>query len=406
MTEKKHILVISQYFYPEQFRINDICKTWVKNGYRVTVVTGIPNYPEGKFYNGYSFNKKRKEMWKEVEIIRLPIIPRGNSSIQLMLNYISFIVSGFFWSKFSKLKPDLVFTFEVSPMTQALLGSWFSKRKSLPNFLYVQDLWPENLEIVAGVKNKVILKIINKMVDFIYSSATEIFTTSPSFVDSIVNREIKVEASKVHYWPQYAEEFYIPKVKNTNSNFFKIAFTGNIGYAQGLNILPDVAVKLNSDRYQFVIVGEGRYKEQLQMEIKEKKVESNFIFIPKQNPEKIPDILASCDVAFLSFTSNDLFTKTIPAKLQSYMACGMPILALAKGEVERIISKANCGICLENGDPKDVIDSIKTLESLDLKSLGENSRNYYLENFSKEKLMNIMTRRIENAITLNEKNAL
>lgn len=116
--------------------------------------------------------------------------------------------------------------------------------------------------------------------------------------------------------------------------------------------------------------------------------------------------MASCDVAFLSFTSNDLFTKTIPAKLQSYMACGMPILALAKGEVERIISKANCGICLENGDPKDVIDSIKTLESLDLKSLGENSRNYYLENFSKEKLMNIMTRRIENAISLNEKNAL
>ncbi|GAB6694424.1 glycosyltransferase family 4 protein [Streptococcus uberis] len=387
MTEKKHILVISQYFYPEQFRINDICKTWVKNGYRVTVVTGIPNYPEGKFYNGYSFNKKRKEMWKGVEIIRLPIIPRGNSSIQLMLNYISFVVSGFFWSKFSKLKPDLVFTFEVSPMTQALLGSWFSKRKSLPNFLYVQDLWPENLEIVAGVKNKVILKIINKMVDFIYSSATEIFTTSPSFVDSIVNREIKVEASKVHYWPQYAEEFYIPKVKNINSNFFKIAFTGNIGYAQGLNILPDVAVKLNSDRYQFVIVGEGRYKEQLQMEIKEKKVESNFIFIPRQNPEIIPDILAECDVAYLSFSNNELFNKTIPAKLQSYMACGMPLIASAQGEVDRIINEADCGLCVENGNSDKLASAILKLEKMDLSVFSLNSRKYFEKNFEKSILL-------------------
>lgn len=392
MTEKKHILVISQYFYPEQFRINDICKTWVKNGYRVTVVTGIPNYPEGKFYNGYSFNKKRKEMWKGVEIIRLPIIPRGNSSIQLMLNYISFVVSGFFWSKFSKLKPDLVFTFEVSPMTQALLGSWFSKRKSLPNFLYVQDLWPENLEIVAGVKNKVILKIINKMVDFIYSSATEIFTTSPSFVDSIVNREIKVEASKVHYWPQYAEEFYVPIKKKTNSKNFKIVFTGNIGYAQGLNILPDVASILNSDKYQFVIVGEGRYKEQLQKIIKHKNVESNFEFISKQKPEKIPEILAECDIAFVSFADNELFNKTIPAKLQSYMACGMPILASAKGEVKKIVNDANCGICVENGNINQIAEAIFILEQSNLDNLRKNSRLYFLENYSKEKLMNHIDR--------------
>ncbi|GAA5361900.1 glycosyltransferase family 4 protein [Streptococcus uberis] len=392
MTEKKHILVISQYFYPEQFRINDICKTWVKNGYRVTVVTGIPNYPEGKFYNGYSFNKKRKEMWKGVEIIRLPIIPRGNSSIQLMLNYISFVVSGFFWSKFSKLKPDLVFTFEVSPMTQALLGSWFSKRKSLPNFLYVQDLWPENLEIVAGVKNKVILKIINKMVDFIYSSATEIFTTSPSFVDSIVNREIKVEASKVHYWPQYAEEFYVPIKKKTNSKNFKIVFTGNIGYAQGLNILPDVASILNSDKYQFVIVGEGRYKEQLQKIIKHKNVESNFEFISKQKPEKIPEILAECDIAFVSFADNELFNKTIPAKLQSYMACGMPILASAKGEVKKIVNDANCGICVENGNINQIAEAIFILEQSNLDNLRKSSRLYFLENYSKEKLMNHIDR--------------
>ncbi|MCV6815191.1 glycosyltransferase family 4 protein [Streptococcus uberis] len=398
MSEEKHILVISQYFYPEQFRINDICNSWVERGYKVTVITGIPNYPEGKFYKGYSFFRNTKEIWNGVDIVRIPIIPRGNSSVQLMLNYISFVISGFFWSKFSKLKPDLVFTFEVSPMTQALLGSWFSKRSKIPNFLYVQDLWPENLEIVAGVKNKFIIKIINNMVDYIYSSATEIFTTSQSFVESIVSRDKNVPRKKVHFWPQYAEKFYVPKEKKTNPNLFKIAFTGNIGYAQGLDILPDLAVKLNTDRYQFVIVGEGRYKKQLQKEIKVKQVESNFIFVPKQKPEKIPDILAECDIAYLSFSNNELFNKTIPAKLQSYMACGMPVIASAKGEVENIINSSNCGICVGNGDVENLVKAIRQLEKEDLKILGENSKQYYESNFEKTNLLNLMDSYIDRYI--------
>lgn len=389
MTEKKHILVISQYFYPEQFRINDICKTWVEKGYKVTVITGIPNYPDGKFYNGYGFMSKKKEIWNGIEILRLPIIPRGKKPIQLIFNYFSFVLSGYFWAKFSKINPDLVFTFEVSPMTQALLGTWFSKRKLIPNFLYVQDLWPENLEIVAGVKNKYILRLINKMVDYIYTSATEIFTTSPSFVESIVNREVPVQESKVHYLPQYAEDFYIPKERSIDPDLFKIAFTGNIGYAQGLDVLPEVASKLKSDRYKFVLVGEGRFKEQLKKEIKEKNVESNFIFIPQQAPDKIPNILAKCDVAYISFSNNELFKKTIPAKLQSYMACGMPILGAASGEVHRIINEANSGICVENS-VEQIVGAIRKLESENLSIYSKNSRKYYKQNFEKQIILNKM----------------
>ncbi|MGT2932811.1 glycosyltransferase family 4 protein [Streptococcus catagoni] len=388
--KKKHILVISQYFYPEQFRINDICKSWIKNGYKVTVITGIPNYPEGTFYKGYSIVKNKKETWNGIEIIRLPIIPRGKNSGMLMLNYLSFVISGFFWSKFSKLKPDLIFSFEVSPMTQALLGSWFSKKTKIPNFLYVQDLWPENLEIVAGIKNNHILSLVDKMVDYIYKTYDEIFTTSPSFVDSIVNRKVPVDKEKVHFWPQYAEDFYLPREKKLDKNTFRIAFTGNIGYAQGLDVLPLVAEKLQNEKYKFVIVGEGRYKKELEKEILEKNVTRNFIFIPKQEPEKIPDILATCQVAYISFANNDLFNKTIPAKLQSYMACGMPILAAAKGEVEKIVNESKSGICVENGNVEGLVNAIINIEKFDFEQLSNNSRTYFEQNFKKKMLMSII----------------
>ena len=158
---REHILVVSQYFYPENFRINDICAEWVKKGYKVTVVTGIPNYPQGKFYKGYGWFKRRKETWNGVDIIRIPLISRGKSSIRLALNYFSFVISGWFWKLFTRVKADIVFTFEVSPMTQALVGVWYAKRRKIPHYLYVQDLWPDNVEIVTGIKSKAILNPIS-----------------------------------------------------------------------------------------------------------------------------------------------------------------------------------------------------------------------------------------------------
>ena len=131
-TYKKHILVISQYFYPEQFRINDICQEWVKRGYKITVLTGIPNYPQGRFYKGYNWFQKRRDEYKGIHVIRIPLIPRGNCAIMLMLNYFSFVFFGFFWKLFTRVKADKVFIFEVSPMTQALIGVWYAKKEKVP----------------------------------------------------------------------------------------------------------------------------------------------------------------------------------------------------------------------------------------------------------------------------------
>lgn len=405
---KKHILVISQYFYPEEFRINDICKEWIKRGYEVTVVTGMPNYPEGKFYNGYGWFRRTRDEYEGIHIIRLPIIPRGKNSIMLALNYASFVVAGFFWKLFTRVRADKVFIFEVSPMTQALVGVWYAKKRKIPCFIYVQDLWPENVQIVTGINNKHVIHAIDKMVDYIYEKCDKIFATSPSFVKQIEKRESawKEEASKVVYWPQYAEDFYKPMEKKVAKNMataygiqeddsFKIIFTGNVGTAQGLQILTEAATILKHEKVRFVIVGEGRYLSELCAEISRANISEMFIMIPRQPAQKIPMLLASCDAAFVSFSKNDLWDKTIPAKLQSYMACGMPIIASAQGETKRIINEAECGVCCRIGDAKALSDAILDIMTLDIKRMGECAKIYYDQHFDKLLLMESMEEFIE-----------
>lgn len=394
-TEKKHILVVSQYFFPEQFRINDICQEWVKRGYKVTVVTGIPNYPMGHIFEGYGLTKKRHEIWNDIEIYRIPLIPRGSSSFGMIMNYVSFMVSGMFAGHFKNIQADLVFSFEVSPMTQVLTGISFAKRLGIPHYLYVQDLWPENVETVTGIQNSMIINPINKMVDYIYKNSDEIFTTSPSFVDSICNRKISVDRNKVHFWPQYAEDFYQPCVKKAvreirNDDSFKIIFTGNIGTAQGLDILPKTIELLKDENIKVVMVGDGRYLEKFNQEVRDHEVADKFIMVGRQPAERIPELLSACDVAFLSFQDKPLWEKTIPAKLQSYMACGMPIIAAAKGETERIIAEANCGMCCAIGNSEELSKTIRKMMISNLKSMSIKSREYFEEHFDKQMLMNQM----------------
>jgi len=397
---KKHILVIAQYFYPEQFRINDICSEWVKRGYKVTVITGIPNYPQGKYYEGYGLFKKRKEFYNGIEIIRIPLIPRGNNSIMLALNYLSFVVSGFFWKVFTRIKADYVFIFEVSPMTQALPGVWYAKRRKIPCYLYVQDLWPENVEIITGVTNKHIIGAIGKMVDYIYAHCTKIFTTSNSFVKSIANRGVPEE--KIEYWPQYAEDFYIPLEKTSiqeiqDYDAFNIIFAGNIGNAQGLDILPKTAVLLKEKKLhrkiRFNIVGDGRYKPTLDELVNSNNVSDMFNFIPKQPATRIPEFMAANDAAFLCLTNSPLFAMTIPAKLQSYMACGISVIASADGETDQIITESKAGVCSPAGDAQKLAEVIIELSSKSheqLNQLGTRSREYYDSNFNKQELLNRM----------------
>ena len=393
--KKKHILVVSQYFYPENFRINDMASEWVKRGYKVTVLTGIPNYPQGEYYEGYDLKNKRREKWNGVDIIRIPIIPRGNKAIGLILNYFSFIVSGLIWNRINRINADIVFSFEVSPMTQVLVGCGYAKKHKVPHFLYVQDLWPENVETATGIHSRLIIGPIDRMVDSIYKQVDEIFVTSPSFVKAVISRKENVPKNKVHYWPQYAEEFYKPIEKQNikgipDDDSFKIAFTGNIGTAQGLDILPRTAKLLKNENVKFVIVGDGRYQVDFERLIKKYDVEDSFVLLPRVDAEKIPIILSACDAGFISFNSASLWEMTIPAKLQSYMACGKAIIASASGETKRIIEEAGCGVCEEIGNSKALARGIKELMQVDYENKGKKARGYFEDKFDKKKLMDEM----------------
>lgn len=407
--EVTHILLISQYFHPETFRVNDIAVEWVKRGYKVTVLTGIPNYPMGKYFEGYDRKHRRREIWNGVDIIRIPLIARGNSRNKILnaasmaANYLSFVSSGRKWVKSreaAKIHADLVFTVEVSPMTQALIGIWYGKRYSVPSYLYVQDLWPENVETVTGIHNKLIIGPIDRMVDKIYRETDQIFTTSPSFVDAIVNRKSPVNRSKVHYWPQYAEEFYRPMKRctvegiNENDDSFKIVFTGNIGTAQGLDILPKAAILLKKENVKFVIVGDGRYQPEFERKIDCLDVRDKFILIPRVPAERIPEILSACDAGFISFDKKPLWEMTIPAKLQSYMACGKAIVASASGETKRVIEAAGCGVCTEIGNADALADGIKMIMNFDSSEMGRKARVYFEQHIDKKKLMDEMDKMI------------
>lgn len=397
---KKHILVVSQYFYPEQFRINDICTEWIKRGYKVTVLTGIPNYPEGKYYDGYGFFKNRTEVHKNINIVRIPIIPRGKNKIMLVLNYLSFVFSGIIWNILTKINADYVFIFEVSPMTQALPGIFFAKRKKIPCYLYVTDLWPENIEIVAGITNKKILKSIGVMVDYIYKQSDRIFTSSQSFVNAIAERG--TDKRKIEFWPQYAEDFYMPiDFEDTHvseipqDGVFNIIFAGNIGFAQGLNVLTETATLLKDAKIKvrFNIVGDGRFKETLKTFVKENQVAEFFNFVDKQKATRIPEFMAVSDAALICLAKSEVFSITLPAKTQSCMACGIPILVSGDGEIQSVINSAEAGFCSGAGDAEGLATNIKKMVKTsknDRKLMAQNAINYYNNTFNKEMILDRM----------------
>ena len=395
---KKHILVISQYFYPEQFRVNDICQEWVKRGYKITVLTGIPNYPQGEFYDGYGYDQKRTENWEGIDIIRLPIKPRKNGAVHLSMNYLSFVTEGRKWVKKTNMKADEVFIYEVSPMTQALVGVWYAKKYSVKCNLYVTDLWPENVEIVLGIHNKVFLGAIGAMVDYIYKRCNYIFTSSKSFVDKIADRGVSKD--KIIFWPQYAEEFYGKANRGEileipDDGTINLTFAGNLGTAQGLDVLVDTAKLLRNENIivRFNMIGNGRYEDELKKHIKDANVEEYFNFVPRQAAERIPEYFAWSDAALITLSKSEVYSMTIPAKTQSCLACGMPVLVSADGEVQEVIKEAECGFCSDSGDSEGLANSIKKLLALDeteRKQLSENALNYYKRHFDKTKLMDEM----------------
>lgn len=383
------ILVVSQYFYPETFRVNTLCVELVKRGHEVTVLTGYPQYPQGKIYDGYGFDKPYETDWNGVKIERIKMRPRGKTPLGLLLNCYSFVSEGKKWVKKCKEKYDAVYVFEVSPVTVGLPAVAYKKKFGTPIYFNVQDLWPENVEIVLGIHNKLVIGTINKIVDKIYSASDKILCSSNSFVENIAERGVPRE--KLVFWPQFCTEPNLANVAKPecySDNHFNIVFTGNIGEAQGLDLLVDAAAKLRETKVRWFLVGDGRAREKLEKKVAENKLENIVTFIGKVSEEEANRYIYFADCAYLSFKKNKLFEMTLPAKLQSYMACGTPILAAAEGESVRVINEAQCGyVCVQNANQLADIIRKDVLVGNETEKMRKNAKKYYCEKFSVDLLV-------------------
>ena len=384
------ILIISQYFYPENFRINDLAVELKKRGHIITILTGLPNYPKGEYFEGYSNKKNNDEIWNGIPIYRCKLRPRKTGSVNLIRNYLSFVIEAN--KKLKELENqdfDLIYVFEVSPITVALPAIKFKKKRKIPIVINIQDLWPENIIAVTGITNPIIIGFVNKMVNYIYKHCNLILTASPSFVDKIKDR-IK-NKDKVKYWPQYSIVSKTSEdVSLYNKDFFNIVFTGNIGEAQGIDLAIEAAKVLKDKKICWHFVGDGRNREKLEEMVKEYGVEERVIFHGFHPEKEIPKYLKDADAALLILKPNPIFEMTIPAKLQTYLACGVPILGCVSGEGKRIIEESQAGIVSDEISVEALVKTCQKficLNSIDLNEYKNKAYQYGEDNFNKLELV-------------------
>lgn len=384
------ILIVTQYFYPENFRVNTFAEQLALRGHEVTVLTGYPQYPYGKIYSGYGFKIPYEKTWNGVNVERIKVLPRGKSIIGLLLNCLSFVIEGYKWVRQCQARFDLVYVFEVSPVTVGLPAIKYKQKFGTPVFFNVQDLWPENVIEVLGVRNKLVINIINRIVDKIYRHSDKILCSSNGFIESIYNRGVPKE--KLVFWPQFFESpknDMLHKPDIYDDKHFNIVFAGNLGYAQGLDLLIETADRLKNKTVHWYLVGDGRAKDRLIQLTEEKGLNSKITFIGRVSEEMANAYIKFADCAYLSFSNCKLFDLTIPAKLQTYLACGTPILGAVGGESALIIQQAQCGYVASK-----TVDSVEkcVLEMMSLpketvNQMKKNAVQYFEENFQMNKLL-------------------
>lgn len=390
------ILVITQYFYPENLRINDLCKSLTDRGHDITVLTGKPNYPHGSFFNGYSLFKRSNEKIDNINVYRANLIPRGSGNgFMLFLNYMSFLFFGFFKLFSIKGKYDRIFIYAPSPITVGYLGVIAAKLFNAKPFLWVHDLWPESVKVAGGIKNKFLLMLIDLMTRSIYSFYETILVQSPSFKDYLINQS--VPDYKIIYYPYYAESFYKKVKKNEDiKKLFpvgtNILFAGNIGVSQSFDTIIDASIiaRKTNKKFNIIILGDGRDKKRIQLKIKENNLENVFYFLGSYPPEKMPYFFACADALLVSLKKSKIFSLTIPGKLQSYLACSKPIIGSLDGIGAKIINNASCGFVSPAENSELLAESINNICSLNenqKNQLGLNAKQYFDKEFEKEELL-------------------
>lgn len=387
------ILLISQYFWPENFRINDIALGLKNNGFEVTVLTGIPNYPSGSFFTDYSVFKPMRENLQEISILRVPLWPRrSGSGFNLILNYFSFAFFACIRILLMKNRYDLIFTYQPSPITVAI-PSYAAKLKfRIPIIFWCQDLWPHSVIDAGKINNSKVISILNKFSKWVYSISDRILVQSKGFIDPILKQGGDLD--KIKYVPNTIEEhFRAESINVKGSGIFTITFAGNIGKAQDLKTLVKAISILKEEKINILvqILGDGREKREIQDLIQKLNVESYFDFVGQIPSDEVPRYYQKSDALFVSLLKKPTFETVIPSKVQSYLAAGRPIIGCLSGEGKKIIDESKGGICVEAGEYKklaEVLISFTKFSSDDLMEMSKNGKEYFDINFSRNKVLN------------------
>jgi len=385
------ILIVSQHFWPENFRINSIAFSLCNLGHKVDVLTGKPNYPKGEYYEGYSLFSKSYEIKKNIQIFRVPLIKRSSGNrFFLIVNYLSFIIFGFFMGPWllRRKKYDLVFVYATSPILQALVAIFIAKLKGIPSILWVQDLWPESLIATEYIKNVFIIWLVRQAVRYIYQHSDLILISSKSFEGSIKKY---CKNKRIIYYPNSIDIFPTRKSKDVNIFFknlndkFIILFTGNIGKAQSINYVVDTAKILKKyQKIHFLIIGDGSARQDVIMKAKYLGLD-NISFPGQLAPELIPALMDRASALLITLNDHKIFSLTVPSKLQAYLSAGKPILGSVNGEAAKIIIESKSGFAAPaNSSPKlaEIILDMYHLSDEKRKKMGMSGKKYFNENFN------------------------
>lgn len=391
------LLVVSQYFWPENFRINDLVTELARKGHEITVLTGWPNYPDGKVFEVYRRDPQHYASFGDVRVVRVPLIPRGRGGLRLILNYLSFALSASLlglW-KLRGQKFDVVLVYEPSPITVGIPGAVMGAVKKAPMALWVLDLWPETLKAIGVVKSDALLWLVGRLVTFIYRRCDLILAQSRSFIPQI--RRYAGEERRVEYFPNWAESVFdggvaepAPEVPPIQQGF-SVMFAGNIGEAQDFPaILAAAAALKGRSEIRWLIVGDGRMSPWVAEQIAAQGLEGQVQLLGRYPVERMPSFFRHADALLVSLKNEPIFALTIPGKLQSYLAAGVPVIAMLDGEGAELLSEAGAGLACAAGDHAGLAQAVLRLADMEASqrdAMGERGKALYARDFERQVLL-------------------
>ncbi len=379
------ILVVCQHFWPENFRVTEICEALVERGHQVTALVGLPNYPTGVIPEEYKRFRNRHQMHNGVEICRCFEIGRKPGKLGLAINYVSYMCSASIKALFKKRDYDVIYAFSTSPVLMSLpaaLLRCFTKRKYM---IYVLDIWPACLAAMNVTESSLLYHFMKPVSRWVYKKADCLIYSSKRFQAYLQNVH-GITVDDGHYMPQFADDIFSqPLPVKQPSNILDFVFAGNIGKMQAVEVIIQAAELLKNQPVRWHIVGDGSNLENCRELVNQLDVADQVIFYGRRPLEEMPVYYAMADAMLVSMRNDISVNDTLPGKVQSYMAAGKPVLGSINGETAYVIEQAKCGMCAPADDPKAFADVVRAfILCNDKEQMGKNGAAYYQKHFTKK----------------------